>query len=196
MGHRPGPAGGGSSPLARGLQRRRRRRPSASRDHPRSRGVYWGSCDRSRTGDGSSPLARGLRRRALAGRSPPRIIPARAGFTGGLHPRTLDLQDHPRSRGVYVRRSVWGVTSKGSSPLARGLRGAGRRGVAHDGIIPARAGFTPPTGWRGDPPFGSSPLARGLPCPGRGTSQRCGIIPARAGFTADQIGRASCRERV
>ena len=91
----------GSSPLARGLRSTdgpiaslsgiiparagftpasSRRRP-ARRDHPRSRGVYSGSCSCRAGTQGSSPLARGLRRGRARGRENPRIIPARAGFT-------------------------------------------------------------------------------------------------------------------
>ena len=132
----------GSSPLARGLQHRKRLAPNARRiiparagftgsdsqghyvhtDHPRSRGVYM-PAPRPRSLDcGSSPLARGLPLirpiELVAGG----IIPARAGFTlrrPGPGPST---EDHPRSRGVY--------------PACRSGRRPPRR------IIPARAGFT------------------------------------------------------
>ena len=131
----------GSSPLARGL-RGPPHRPAAGRriiparagftledkerrragqDHPRSRGVYPSMSSLDPWSFGSSPLARGLlgldRGRLLWHR----IIPARAGFTGGLRARRPGPSDHPRSRGVYggVHRGVpfW----LGSSPLARGL---------------------------------------------------------------------------
>ena len=91
----------GSSPLARGLQERRRPLPRGrriiparagftippvdrllfARDHPRSRGVYlWLTCA-SVSPIGSSPLARGLQRPpSKEDRAP---------------------MDHPRSRGVY-----------------------------------------------------------------------------------------------
>ena len=91
----------GSSPLARGLlhpdigvvgetgiipARAGFTRPSPyigprSRDHPRSRGVYFATFKTPRTRAGSSPLARGLPHPVgrLARRH--RIIPARAGFT-------------------------------------------------------------------------------------------------------------------
>ena len=93
----------GSSPLARGLRaagdvkagltgiiparagftwtcpRRSRRRP----DHPRSRGVYPRIRATSIVVGGSSPLARGLLEEAAANSGQVRIIPARAGFTGG-----------------------------------------------------------------------------------------------------------------
>ena len=91
----------GSSPLARGLRRRRFHRgssrriiparagftaqqangASASADHPRSRGVYVYPSRYVNGTVGSSPLARGLPRRAGLRRRGPRIIPARAGFT-------------------------------------------------------------------------------------------------------------------
>ena len=153
---------------------------------------------------GSSPLARGLpgcgSRRTFA----TRIIPARAGFTRGGHLQVISTSDHPRSRGVYSSSWCRPSRSWGSSPLARGLR---RRAVAADRarrIIPARAGFTPPSyagAWTtGDHPRsrgvydrvrlvrlrrpGSSPLARGLPECGPPGGPKPGIIPARAGFTS------------
>ena len=172
----------GSSPLARGLQQRRRRRVTGSgiiparagftakqrardaykRDHPRSRGVY---------------------RRA------PR--PSRS------------LSDHPRSRGVYASRCPKGRPSTGSSPLARGLLDHVADGRGRVGIIPARAGFTRSSAarkpWMTDHPRsrgvyyeregkkpeepGSSPLARGLPNTKPPLRRRPRIIPARAGFT-------------
>ena len=92
------------------------------RDHPRSRGVYVrGAFGRVRS-TGSSPLARGLREERPRLSVEERIIPARAGFTGGLGSGFVIPKDHPRSRGVYV-------------PDAGDDR--------HEtGIIPARAGFT------------------------------------------------------
>ena len=93
--------------------------------------------------------------------------------------------------------------SDGSSPLARGLRGAEPSPLLPLRIIPARAGFTlhplggegtlrdhprsrgvyrsPPGPWPGT--RGSSPLARGLPPRPTSPSLAKGIIPARAGFT-------------
>ena len=173
----------GSSPLARGLPQFGPSKPRGARiiparagftvlaeaysmfeeDHPRSRGVYFGSAWSASSVGGSSPLARGLRARRrpeepargdhprsrgvynleqAAMRAEERIIPARAGFTRlPRRPRILN-QDHPRSRGVYCIGSLWIIVWRGSSPLARGLRG-GRLGLARNrGIIPARAGFT------------------------------------------------------
>ena len=91
----------GSSPLARGLQKRLRRRIAAGRiiparagftsvglprtgtyrDHPRSRGVYWWVGGVRRKFRGSSPLARGLHGLVDWVGKGKGIIPARAGFT-------------------------------------------------------------------------------------------------------------------
>ena len=111
-----------SSPLARGLLSRRPRTepipriiparagftPSTRwvegplRDHPRSRGVYLVTVSMVVLIPGSSPLARGLRRWITHEVLPSRIIPARAGFTGGFSWNCVWRADHPRSRGVYM----------------------------------------------------------------------------------------------
>ena len=132
------------------------------------------------------------------------IIPARAGFTSPWDGTPRNVEDHPRSRGVYGERSYHRQLHTGSSPLARGLRGQPASGVDDWGIIPARAGFTfngsglTMVAWdhprsRGvyaygvkppDAMIGSSPLARGLPSYDHGRWLQMRIIPARAGFTS------------
>ena len=173
------------------------------RDHPRSRGVYSPSEPGSASTPGSSPLARGLpgARRSLRRRLG--IIPARAGFTPRPGPPPARSGDHPRSRGVYGRPPPRHPPPRGSSPLARGLRGGGPHRRPARGIIPARAGFTDPApvdvGGREDHPrsrgvyassqatrraeTGSSPLARGLRAEYNPVDRLRRIIPARAGFT-------------
>ena len=174
-----------------------------TRDHPRSRGVYWLSLFLCGAALGSSPLARGLPRAARAPMLRDRIIPARAGFTTPCPGPAPPSRDHPRSRGVYADRSAWAPRRVGSSPLARGLPGVRIPRRARDRIIPARAGFTrrssivsmrTPDHPRSRGVYtdsrtsavsgpGSSPLARGLrPRPHGGRRERR-IIPARAGFT-------------
>ena len=214
----------GSSPLARGLLKNRDTGvvilgiiparagftattplPSGrGRDHPRSRGVYAADWRPAATGRGSSPLARGLRARRPFVDEVGRIIPARAGFTLRPQGPVRRRQDHPRSRGVYPAASPCGRPRPGSSPLARGLQGELLLGTTLLGIIPARAGFTPP--WPSTRPtptdhprsrgvyqestrsprvgVGSSPLARGLLGEVRLHRGAARIIPARAGFTA------------
>ena len=132
---------GGSSPLARGLPdpheyrggRRRiiparagftvqQRSPaSATRDHPRSRGVYVVQETRPPYLAGSSPLARGLLASGGGGDLDLGIIPARAGFTWSAPSPSARATDHPRSRGVYVPSRWPAPPVAGSSPLARGL---------------------------------------------------------------------------
>ena len=152
---------------------------------------------------GSSPLARGLRQHRPRGRADARIIPARAGFTAGVHEPVDARPDHPRSRGVYVRGRPVTAAMTGSSPLARGLLPAVGLRSPRTRIIPARAGFTPGPHRlrrrRRDHPRsrgvyqaidasdatnkGSSPLARGLRAIKGGNQIIRRIIPARAGFT-------------
>ena len=101
--HAGGLSCAGSSPLARGLRPNRGSLSPRSRiiparagftagapqcarpswDHPRSRGVYPAGGIEPPVRPGSSPLARGLRPHRARWRDRPRIIPARAGFTGG-----------------------------------------------------------------------------------------------------------------
>ena len=90
-----------------------------------------------------------------------RIIPARAGFTPHRPRQFLPDRDHPRSRGVYLRPSVWQRTLIGSSPLARGLPDGAILVIRTIGIIPARAGFTLA---RHDTPHGrrDHPRSRGV----------------------------------
>ena len=136
----------------------------ASRDHPRSRGVYVTGGLVVALNRGSSPLARGLL-----------IQTPRLGYFDA---------DHPRSRGVYASPSATFAMEVGSSPLARGLQEHDPQRDLAARIIPARAGFTEPRSPTsrplGDHPrsrgvyppclkcmiiiHGSSPLARGLQC--------------------------------
>ena len=123
------------------------------------------------------------------------------------------MGDHPRMRGVYPLDGLIVDRPTGSSPHARGLRGA--LGEDHAGwrIIPACAGFTPRRPHRpedrSDHPrmrgvyatvmgnffseSGSSPHARGLPGGPGGLGCGVGIIPACAGFT---LGLLPVRVRV
>ena len=81
---------GGSSPHARGLLTDGEGGTVVGRiipACPRMRGVYIRNPIASFTYMGSSPLARGLRARLHLDSHRPRIIPARAGFTGSSHLR-------------------------------------------------------------------------------------------------------------
>ena len=137
-----GHARSGIIPARAGFTRRRRGQRPRPRDHPRSRGVYVAFRFVFRVCVGSSPLARGLPRSQPLLRSGGGIIPARAGFTANRGHVPGRDPDHPRSRGVYaaLADAVRGV--RGSSPLARGLRGFPAAEQVLPRIIPARAGFT------------------------------------------------------
>ena len=171
----------GSSPLARGLPHQAGGRRTPARiiparagftvagalavgrdaDHPRSRGVYRVDHVPDESFAGSSPLARGLLFRSRTHVWPPRIIPARAGFTTQLsEPVTLST-DHPRSRGVYSISPGTTSASTGSSPLARGLHARLRVPGRRRRIIPARAGFTKPS-YSGSAPSQDHPRSRGV----------------------------------
>ena len=132
---------------------------------------------------GSSPLARGLRRTVLSPNVHVRIIPARAGFTGGNVCGPLESWDHPRSRGVYNIILPAPHGDAGSSPLARGLPRHSSMRIRLYRIIPARAGFTDVRG-SADSRRTDHPRSRGVyfvECVGQTVVGR--IIPARAGFT-------------
>ena len=179
-------------------------------DHPRSRGVYRTLARFISVSRGSSPLARGLPMSWGESRVDARIIPARAGFTARRRSRSWPAPDHPRSRGVYPRRTSGRMRHRGSSPLARGLRGGVHRPGDRRRIIPARAGFTcspgrtprrardhprsrgvyGPCSTSGSRAPGSSPLARGLHLRDAAPLAAARIIPARAGFTTGAGRRA------
>ena len=200
----------GIIPARAGFTMSNRRRRRCRRDHPRSRGVYPSHGRMTLTLPGSSPLARGLLFLVRAYILFLRIIPARAGFTVSIRRLAGVIRDHPRSRGVYAPPPSGWRGPGGSSPLARGLRGAPVRWGRPPGIIPARAGFTPTHPGhhtpRADHPRsrgvytracpmctgrrGSSPLARGLRVMALAAVALAGIIPARAGFTDRQRSRS------
>ena len=92
----------GSSPLARGLPLRRRRREGPGGIIPARAGFTllapWAHIAQM----GSSPLARGLHAGQWGDGDRPGIIPARAGFTPPPTATAAVGVDHPRSRGVYT----------------------------------------------------------------------------------------------
>ncbi len=193
----------GSSPLARGSPRGRSGRgllggliparagltdpdPGAVpgvRAHPRSRGAHLPVRLHLRQGCG--------------------LIPARAGLTRPAGPHGQGPGAHPRSRGAHGRTVRWAVPQWGSSPLARGSLHELLEDALFGGLIPARAGLTPPNRpppscggahprSRGahavvssidTPVAGSSPLARGSQKGGLFIHLAVGLIPARAGLT-------------
>ena len=149
-----------------------------------------------------------------------RLIPAHAGKTCSLPPRSRSTRAHPRSRGENLSAPCTCLPNQGSSPLTRGKRDGGRIMKVVHGLIPAHAGKTgrrrdsrpqprahPRS--RGENPWmarsrrcvhGSSPLTRGKR---QRAWQACtwpGLIPAHAGKTSrvclgDPRGAAHPRSR-
>ena len=230
----------GSSPLARGGLLRDRGRSldqgliparagrtsssaaatAATGAHPRSRGADWRVRGRVPCVKGSSPLARGGPFALTACLIVGGLIPARAGRTTASGTCRRCGRAHPRSRGADYADLEQGSPEWGSSPLARGGRGAARQHPLRRGLIPARAGRTSSTRPRATPSWahprsrgadssysvrpritvGSSPLARGGPRPRLRVRARLGLIPARAGRTerrwgVDLVVRAHPRSR-
>ena len=177
----------GSSPLARGKQRRvdesadweglipARAGKTVFHDallrsrgaHPRSRGENLHGAHGAPLGGGSSPLARGKQRRVDESADWEGLIPARAGKTKSPAPKTSTPTAHPRSRGENDRLRALGIGVPGSSPLARGKLGALGPLGGVDRLIPARAGKTSQCG----PPT-SAPKAHPR---SRGENQKWGV---------------------
>ena len=187
----PGPCG--SSPLARGLRGPRHERHPGPGIIPARAGFTQSALASAVSHPGSSPLARGLPTENWNQLADARIIPARAGFTYRRVPGGSSRRDHPRSRGVYARRWRRRRGGRGSSPLARGLRGFDRTSCAGDVDHPRSRGVYRLLDARPGRAVGSSPLARGLPERPSGRLSRGRIIPARAGFTPPPAGSWSPR---
>ena len=130
----------GSSPLARGTHRRKRRYehrvrfiPAGAGNthwplacylahtvHPRWRGEHEDNEPRKRSRGGSSPLARGTPNHKPHRRASSRFIPAGAGNTRRVGFSPAEPTVHPRWRGEHTTLTQLAKPSRGSSPLARG----------------------------------------------------------------------------
>ena len=173
------------------------------RAHPRSRGEHAFALSPFRCGRGSSPLARGTPCSIVKVSASGGLIPARAGNTGYPSFWLRAWRAHPRSRGEHTGSLGEQVAAAGSSPLARGTRGAGGASIYQPGLIPARAGNTMTqrtaqkvlrahprsrgehrgTAYQEHFHWGSSPLARGTPPFTVISTSLIWLIPARAGNT-------------
>ena len=156
----------GSSPLARGKRLTFGEWSEQWRLIPAPAGKTWGcrsasagrwahprSCGENRSGwgplrgrEGSSPLTRGKRRVMTAPRVCSRLIPAHAGKTVAWSVYTMLSAAHPRSRGENRGSAFMRHTLQGSSPLTRGKPVPRVVIIGSDGLIPAHAGKTSPTG--------------------------------------------------
>ena len=177
----------GSSPPARGARKVPPGTHCAAGIIPACAGSTRASDSIVRRASGSSPPARGARGRHRRRHCWRRIIPACAGSTHALDEIYVSRRDHPRLRGEHRSSSAVSHGANGSSPPARGAHAVRLRSRLSNGIIPACAGSTEPSGcpsaWRGDHPrlrgehvgsggsggqaSGSSPPARGARWPPR-----------------------------
>ena len=160
---------------------------------------------------GSSPRGRGKPRPRGWGKSPFRLIPARAGKTRGAVNDALAPATHPRAGGENLTPAGRLVIDGGSSPRGRGKPRPPDPKDLVRGLIPARAGKTygaplspifhaahPRAGGENlftasarDDPWGSSPRGRGKRVAVPPHSDVVRLIPARAGKTARRSSRRS-----
>ena len=129
-------------PARAGKTTRRRASPPTSRAHPRAGGENRSAPVENRQQEGSSPRGRGKHSHAIPERLHPRLIPARAGKTGGVVRRIAALAAHPRAGGENSSHSSRSSAPPGSSPRGRGKRPSTKKDPRPYGLIPARAGKT------------------------------------------------------
>ena len=124
----------------------------------------------------------------IAGAAAFRIIPARAGFTESCSVVCRPNQDHPRSRGVYLSRTIGRCPVSWIIPARAGFTRHNRPGWRRHWDHPRSRGVYSAPAWTPARARGSSPLARGLRLPEGPALGLERIIPARAGFTVSRSG--------
>ena len=137
------------------------------------------------------------------------LIPARAGSTTSIRPRSIRTRAHPRPCGEHGGGRNSESLGEGSSPPVRGALTKAGVPLFAPGLIPARAGSTLLTArlspaWRAHPRpcgehvpaarptlclSGSSPPVRGAPHARPVHPRAYGLIPARAGSTHLRVRR-------
>ena len=171
--------------------------------HPRACGENVQGRYSLRLQRGSSPRVRGKPVGDAGREVRERLIPARAGKTRSIIRGPEHRRAHPRACGENHEKKIPDALAEGSSPRVRGKHSLDRRIRCSRGLIPARAGKTPPPGvpaspraahpracgenelcmWRRDRLIGSSPRVRGKRPRPRAVLLLVGLIPARAGKT-------------
>ena len=106
------------------------------------RGEYLPNLNNSHIGIGSPPLARGIRIPCCFKVFSPGITPACAGNTVFDGWDSNAAKDHPRLRGEYSTARSPVTSTRGSPPLARGIRRVIALYVSRVRITPACAGNT------------------------------------------------------
>ena len=191
-------------PARAGKTRTRSASLSSRPAHPRACGENALARSTPPRAAGSSPRVRG-KPPGLPPRAPQRgLIPARAGKTTYPCESSSAIPAHPRACGENSRFPFTPAQLAGSSPRVRGKRHGVQGAVDGDGLIPARAGKTRPSGrpswsapahpracgencpsrWTPTRLAGSSPRVRGKRGGGVGVADEVGLIPARAGKTS------------
>ena len=171
--------------------------------HPRACGENKGPDLVNGHEAGSSPRVRGKPRPLRPRDMEARLIPARAGKTGGGRGGGFVHGAHPRACGENRPTTRASAASAGSSPRVRGKLSNFPDPEFMPRLIPARAGKTASLsrvwcpGWAHpracgenvaalsieDRLLGSSPRVRGKRRPPRARRPQSGLIPARAGKT-------------
>ena len=178
------------------------------RAHPRSRGENVGCAIGIDPRVGSSPLTRGKPWKISETGEKTRLIPAHAGKTSSALTGQTACRAHPRSRGENLGRRSRLRGTPGSSPLTRGKPERGLHRPERGRLIPAHAGKTHTSSYRGANARahprsrgenllqgsgqrfadGSSPLTRGKPSTASAVACAGRLIPAHAGKTASCTG--------
>ena len=131
-------------PARAGKTKRRRLTRPLTRAHPRAGGENHGHVSRPRGEPGSSPRGRGKLVNWPRVVVDTRLIPARAGKTPARPRRSRSEWAHPRAGGENIYVDWQTLHDTGSSPRGRGKHSHASALIAAGGLIPARAGKTPP----------------------------------------------------
>ena len=156
--------------------------------HPHSRGENAYGCYTQAYRHGSSPLARGKSGDLLQRLNVGRFIPTRAGKIEAMSWLELRPAVHPHSRGENVSNTERMLTSRGSSPLARGKSIDAEYCYNLTKVHPHSRGENPYATAEEVARQGSSPLARGKWRCISGFLVWYRFIPTRAGKIEPALG--------
>ena len=129
-------------PARAGKTSPRRTRRVARWAHPRAGGENRQDVTLAGSRAGSSPRGRGKQACPKSVICCRRLIPARAGKTGGIFPGIFCATAHPRAGGENMQLATTPMPPPGSSPRGRGKPDPFPRRLKGRRLIPARAGKT------------------------------------------------------
>ena len=110
--------------------------------HPRGHGEHFSINLHCLKGNGSSPWARGTQIGVGSQVNGRRFIPVGTGNTGYQQLAPWAIAVHPRGHGEHSYAARTGLTSRGSSPWARGTPGQFKTEDLHRRFIPVGTGNT------------------------------------------------------